>query len=125
MILLLDDDVGFRAGLAGGLRQRGHRVIEMSAARDWQSSDRPERVSAIVLGSDGDECLRLADRLHEMFPSVPVVIATAQRDLAARPEAHDRDFLYCFCKPLTAAALSGMIEVLLPSRRLSPSARPD
>lgn len=116
MILLFEADESFRAGVAGDLRQRGHRVAEVSAVAELCSSPRHAGVSAILLGSDGDRSLALADELHDLYPAAAVVIATAQRELAARPEVHQRDFLYCFCKPLSAAALSGMIEILLPTR---------
>ena len=117
MILLLDQDTDFRSCVARNLRENGHQVAELDSADELGHLEGLGEVTAVVLDANasGFEGLDLVDRFHRRYPDAPVIIATACRDLAAHPEVHTRDYLYCFCKPLTSSALSRVIDVLLPA----------
>ncbi|MFN8643049.1 MAG: response regulator [Candidatus Binatia bacterium] len=77
-ILLVDDDDGFRYGLAENLRDDGHEV--------WEFSD-PTQVSIgsldgvdlvvtdqMMLHEDG---LSFAQRVHALRPRLPIILVTA------------------------------------------------
>ncbi len=117
MILLLDQDEHFRNGVAQNLRESGYQVTEFDSADQLGVLEDLGGVTAIVLDSAAHGCdgLSLVDRFHARYPEAPVIIATACRDLAAHPDVHSRDYLYCFCKPLTSSALSRVVDVLLPA----------
>ncbi len=115
MILLLDDDESFRRGVAHHLRDSGYGVAELDSVEELESLRAHNAVSAVVLGAEsGGSDLSLADHLHARYPNAPIVIATTCRELAAHPGVHTRDYLYCFCKPVTPSALSRVLDVLLP-----------
>lgn len=115
MILLLDEDDSFRREVARRLREGGYGVAEFDTVKELESFGAHDAVSAVVLGAEsGGRDLSVADHLHACYPNAPIVIATTCRELAALPDVHTRDYLYCFCKPVTASALSRVLDVLLP-----------
>lgn len=120
MILLLDDDVAFRDELAVCLRDAGYPVLACGSAEDLDSAASAARSTCLITdyrvgGSDG---LEMADRFHAAHPDVPVVMITSDRDAALSADAHRRDFLYFFCKPLTAGALARVVATLAPQDAL-------
>ncbi len=85
MVLLVDDDEDFRVGLAEALRDDGFVVGDFAASGSLPPLDHmPKLQCAITDYHLGNETgLALADRLHEHYPQLPVVIVTAfsSRDL--------------------------------------------
>jgi FixJ family two-component response regulator len=113
LIVLLDDD-GFRADLARRLRHDGYAVSELGAARDLDRLATLDSVRCLVTDYRvaGDDGLAVAERFHAAHPEVPVVMITSHRDAALQADAHRRDFLFFFCKPLSTAVLARVVTTL-------------
>jgi DNA-binding NtrC family response regulator len=80
MVLLLDDDEGFRTALCELLREDGHPVRAYGSIADLPPLDEIPTPAALItdyqLGGSEDG-LAFAQRFHAAHPGVPVILATA------------------------------------------------
>jgi DNA-binding NtrC family response regulator len=102
VILVVDDDRDFRAGLAANLRDDGYEVREFDSPRALPALDTLGDVDAVVsdyqMGQyDG---LRLADRFHASHPATPFIMVTAYWSHHLEAEVAKRKFIVMRRKPL-------------------------
>jgi two-component system nitrogen regulation response regulator GlnG len=80
MVLLLDDDEGFRTALGELLREDGHSVRAYGSITEMPPLDEITGPAALItdyqLGGSEDG-LAFAQRFHAAHPRVPVILATA------------------------------------------------
>ncbi len=114
-VLLVEDDLAARHGVARSLRAQGHEVFEAgncSEALQLFVSARPDVVLTDLRLPDGD-AVALLPRLRAVDPNIPVFIITgfATIDVAVRAvKLGAEDFL---TKPVEMATLSSHVEKAL------------
>ncbi|MFN8546042.1 MAG: response regulator [Candidatus Binatia bacterium] len=97
-ILLLDDDDGFRYGVAENLRDDGHEVTEFAGPRDVPPLSALGRVDVVItdyeMSPEDMDGLSFADAVAREQPGAPVVLVTAfvtpnlEAEVARRPWVH-------------------------------------
>jgi DNA-binding NtrC family response regulator len=114
-VIVVDDDEGFRTGLAANLVDDGHVVRAYAIPAEMPDTRIPGDVQIIVIdyqmaGCDG---LRFADAVHEANPGLPVVLVTAYwtRDLEVEIQA--RSFLSLCRKPVYYDELHALLHELV------------
>lgn len=107
MVVLVDNDHGFRSALAENLRDDGHRVFEYSAPIELPPLATLSKVGLLIADYElpRSNGLAFADRFHAVHPTVPIVLMTAfpTRDLVAQAAA--REFMHLLAKPFDYALL--------------------
>lgn len=77
-VLLLDDDVAFRSGLAANLRADGHAVYEYASPDELPAlAMLPVAVVISDYQMPGMDGLTFAKAFHQAQPAVPIVLLTA------------------------------------------------
>ena len=135
-ILLVDDDAGFRGGLAETLSDLGHEPVEAESGEhalrlldDPAAGDDCAGLDAMLLdlrmrGMDGLETLRRLRAEHPGCRELPVIVLTAYADSANTIEAMKLGAFDHLSKPLSREAVRGVLERALNRPRI-PSHRPD
>jgi len=102
MVLIVDDDEGFRHGLAEHLREDGHSVREYGSPAELPSLDTLSGTTLLITDyhMPGEDGLRLAERFHHANPQVPVIIVTAHWGQHLDAVAKKLDYLSLCQKPL-------------------------
>jgi DNA-binding NtrC family response regulator len=111
-ILLIDDDPGFRAGLAANLRDDGHEVREFDSPGALPALGTLGDVDAVVSDYQMSECdgLGLADRFHAFHPATPFIMVTAYWSHHLDAEVDKRKFIVLRRKPLDYEDLLAVLE---------------
>lgn len=115
IILLIDEDREFRAGLAAQLREDGHEVREYAEPQDVLCLPTNEDVGAVIrdyqIPTDRDS-LGFAEFFHRRHPGVPIVLISAYwPDYLARRAAKRRYLHLCY-KPIEYEDLHGLLHEL-------------
>jgi DNA-binding NtrC family response regulator len=118
-ILIVDDDAGFRGGLAETLTDLGHEVVEAasgeSALAILDASGEEESSFALMLldlrmhGLDGLETLRRFREGHPEYAEMPVVILTAFADSGNTIEAMKLGAFDHLTKPISREQVRGVL----------------
>lgn len=92
MVLIVDEDDGFRNGLAENLRDDGHQVVEYGSPSEIPSFKGLAKPQLLITDyqMEGEDGLRLAHRFHDVHTDVPVIIVTSHwsEHLDAAVNAH-------------------------------------
>lgn len=114
-VLLVDDDEGFRTGLAAILREDGHDVRECATADQVPDANSLDGVEVLITDYEmpGQDGCALADRFHAAHPHTPVVMVTGHHHRAGGPA--ERDFLRRLPKPLDYDELHRLVHLLAQS----------
>jgi DNA-binding NtrC family response regulator len=101
-IVVLDDDAGFRAALAENMRDDGHRVEEFDATPDVSVLQGFGHVDVVFAHYHlpQQNGLEFVDRLHAVYPRLPVVVLTADTSRAIDAAVSRRPFTSLQRKPL-------------------------
>ncbi len=120
MVLLMDDDEGFRSALAENLRDDGYHVAEFSGVHDLPPLPTLGEVRAVVTDYDmpGIDGLTFAETFHAQYPDIPIIMVTGYPtpDLEARIES--RGFVSLLRKPLDYGELQTLLGQLVAPTRL-------
>ena len=102
MVVIVDDDEGFRHGLAEHLRDDGHKVAEYGSPCELPALETLSRASLLITDYQmpGEDGLHLAQRFHAANPQIPVIIVTAYGSEHLSRLATDLTFLSLYPKPL-------------------------
>ena len=121
-ILLVDDDAGFREGLAETLSDLGHEALEAdsgeAALRLLDAAGAENEcagLDAVLLdlrmrGMDGLETLRRLRAEHPACRELPVIVLTAYADSANTIEAMKLGAFDHLAKPITREGVRGVLE---------------
>ena len=101
-VVVVDDDVSFRSGLAAILEEDGHVVGQYRDARDVPPAALLAAEVVVIdlyqmVASDG---LAFVDRVHAVRPEAAIVLATAYWTVEIEAEVAARDFLQLCRKPI-------------------------
>lgn len=101
VVLLVDDDDGFRSALAENLREDGYAVVEYAAAQEVPPLGGLSDVSVLVTDYDmpGTDGLAFADRFHAVHPLVPIIMVTGSCTRHLQAAAAARGFVSLLPKP--------------------------
>jgi DNA-binding NtrC family response regulator len=113
-ILLLDDDVVFRKGLALHLRKDGHEVVEYDSPTEIPDLDGLGELDLVLTDyqMQGKDGLAFADDFHGLHRDVPVVMLTAYWSQHLDGEVSRRQFLRLLQKPVDYFQLHDLIHSL-------------
>lgn len=111
MLLLIDDDEGFRSGLAANLREDGYELCEYESGLAVPF-DRISDVRVVLTDylMDAEDGLAFAKRFHAAFPFVPIIVMTAYATAHLENEVAAHDHLTLLTKPLDYARLLEVLE---------------
>jgi DNA-binding NtrC family response regulator len=114
IVVIVDDDDGFRNALAASLREDGHQVAEYAAPSALPPLPALSGISVLVTdfempGSDG---LALADAFHAVHPGAPVILATACAEGSLQAQVAARGFLRLHRKSMGYDDLHGLLHEL-------------
>ena len=113
-ILLVEDEHGFRMGLAQMLRENGHDVFDYAEPADLPPLATLDHVEVLVCDYDmrGENGLSLADRFHAAHPTLPIILVTAYRTHHLDAEVARRPFVHLVEKPIPYENLHALIHQL-------------
>lgn len=114
MVVLVDNDHGFRSALAENLRDDGHRVFEYTAPSDLPPLATLSEVGMLIADYElpRSNGLALADTFHAVHPTVPVVLMTAFPTRYLLTQSAAREFMYLLAKPFDYALLREILRNL-------------
>jgi two-component system C4-dicarboxylate transport response regulator DctD len=114
VVLLVDDDDGFRSALAENLRDDGYAVIEYAAAQEVPPLGGLSDVSVLVTDYDmpGTDGLAFADRFHSVHPRVPIIMVTGSCAAHLHAQAAARGFVSLLSKPFRYDKLHNLLPQL-------------
>jgi len=100
-VLLIDDDSGFRDGLASLLEDDGHKVLSYSCPSAAPANEKLPLVHSLICDFDmpGENGFSFADRFHRTRPHVPVILVTAYQASRVTSRVAARPFLKVLSKP--------------------------
>ncbi|MEO6029450.1 MAG: response regulator [Candidatus Binatia bacterium] len=116
-VVVVDDDMSFRSGLAANLADDGHAVSEFSDPRDVPPNI--VRAADVVLTDyhmaaiDG---LTFADSVHTLRPEAAIVLATAFWTVELETAVTARPFLHLCRKPVDYDELHTLVHQLSTTR---------
>ncbi len=130
-ILLVDDDAGFREGLAETLADLGHEAVEADSGEaalrrlDAAAGGAGAGLDAVLLdlrmrGMDGLETLRRLHAAHPDCRGLPVIVLTAYADSANTIEAMKLGAFDHLSKPISREQVRGVLERALSRPRAGP-----
>ena len=107
MVLLLDDDDGFREALAELMRRDGHQVLTFAAPTQVPAFTVLTGVTALLVDyqMDGEDGLSFADRFHGTHPALPIVLITGFCEPRFDEQVAARPYLTLQRKPIDYARL--------------------
>jgi FixJ family two-component response regulator len=113
VVVLVDDDAGFRSGVAALLRDDGHEVHEYGDPHDV-AADGLEAAHFLatdhhVADLDG---VTFADRVHQCLPALPIMLVTAYWTVEVEAAVAARPFLHLCRKPVDYDGLHDRIHAL-------------
>jgi len=116
-IVVVDDDMSFRSGLAANLADDGHAVSEYGDPQDVP----PDviRTADIVLTDfqmGAINGLTFADRVHALHPEAAIVLTTAYWTVEIETAVAARPFLQLCRKPVDYDELHALVHELAPHR---------
>jgi FixJ family two-component response regulator len=114
----VDDDASLRESLPDLLREFGLVSRAFAAAEEFLASGLLDQTKCLILdiampGMTGPE---LKQELVRRGYAIPIILITAQPDLASRPEVR-KDAVACLIKPFSDTALLGALEKALNLKR--------
>ena len=114
LVVVVDDDEGFRHGLAEHLRDDGHEVLEYGAPDQLPAFETLSRTKLLISDYQmpGEDGLRLAQRFHQTHPQVPVIIVTAYWGEHLNAAANNSGYLNLCRKPLDYFGFHALIHKL-------------
>ncbi|MBP1687304.1 MAG: two component, sigma54 specific, transcriptional regulator, Fis family [Deltaproteobacteria bacterium] len=114
VVLLVDDDEGFRSALAEHLRDDGYAVIEYAAAQDVPAFGGLGEVHVVVTDYDmpGTDGLSFADRFHAVHPRVPIIMVSGSCSTHLQTQAAARGFVALLPKPFQYDSLHRLLPQL-------------
>jgi CheY-like chemotaxis protein len=113
-ILLVDDEEMVAQMLARGLRRLGYRVVihldSRTALADFTQT--PDLFDIVITDQIMPQMsgVRLAQRLHEVRPDIPVALCTGFRDSYNEQQARDAGVADFILKPTSHRALAAMVD---------------
>jgi CheY-like chemotaxis protein len=113
-ILLVDDEEMVAQVLARGLRRLGYRVVthldSRTALADFTQT--PDLFDIVVTDQIMPQMsgVRLAQRIHEVRPDIPVALCTGFRDSYNEQQARDAGVADFILKPTSHRALAAMVD---------------
>jgi DNA-binding NtrC family response regulator len=125
-VLIVEDELGLREGLASAVGTLGHRVIEASGVAEARErlADRPDCVLLDIRLKDGDGLDFLKELREGDQRDVPVIVATAYGDSERTIRAmRDGAFDY-LTKPFKLPLLLDAVDRAVKQRALARSAGP-
>jgi DNA-binding NtrC family response regulator len=116
--VVLDDDAGFRDALAENLRDDGHRVEEFASMPGVDELRAFGEIDAVFAHYHLPEqnALELADRLHALYPRLPVIVLTADPSSAIDAAVSRRPFTSLQRKPLQYCDVRTLIQQIAVER---------
>jgi response regulator RpfG family c-di-GMP phosphodiesterase len=115
-VLVVDDEPGVRDLIARVLTGSGHRVVTAASAQEAIRIVEDEDVALVLsdINMPGSlSGLELIDALHELRPSLPIVLVTGMGDEASLQEALDRGAAGFITKPFSADGLRNKVATAL------------
>jgi DNA-binding NtrC family response regulator len=114
MVVIVDDDEGFRHGLAEHLREDGHPVAEYGSPAELPALETLAKPRLLITDYQmpGEDGLRLAQRFHQAHPQVPVIIVTAHSGDYLNAATQASEYLSLCRKPLDYFGLHDLIHKL-------------
>jgi two-component system response regulator FixJ len=108
-VAVVEDDEPVRRALARVLSAAGFRVTHYASAEEYLAAA-PANVQCVLIDVQLPEMdgIELCDRLRRDAASTPVVLITADHDLARSPRVRRRGAI-CLTKPVDEEALVGAI----------------
>jgi DNA-binding NtrC family response regulator len=116
VVLLLDDDPGFRSALAQNLREDGHEVRAFERPADLPNLGELSHVHILVTDysfGKGEDGLDLSRRFNATHPGKPAILLTGYADDVAEEGVAHLPFLRLLTKPLRYEVLHGLIHSLV------------
>jgi DNA-binding NtrC family response regulator len=115
IVLVVDDDDGFRSAVVDNLRDDGHPVLECQDPSEVPPLAGLNQVALVVTDYhmpviDG---LAFADAFHAVHPGVPVVLVSAQWTPDVTTQATTRGFMRVLHKPIDYDDLHTLLHQLL------------
>jgi CheY-like chemotaxis protein len=112
-VFVVDDDPYFRSALRMKLRQEGYDVLATGSGLDLLRELQNSKVDAIVLdlnmpGLPGLEVLRRL-AADPVLSSIPVLVATAERDSRTRSQCLALGARECHMKPVSLQRLAASV----------------
>lgn len=112
-VFVVDDDPYFRSALRMKLEQKGYDVLATGNGLDLLRELRTCEVDAIVLdlnmpGLSGLEVLRRL-AADPVLSSIPVLVATAERDSRTRSQCLELGARECHAKPVSLRRLAASV----------------
>lgn len=120
-ILVADDDRLIRLTLEAGLSLNGFRVSLARSGREAIAAAREQQFDAVlsdIYMADGDG-LQVVRELRALHPSLPVILMTAQGELAVTIRAVDEGASDVIAKPFEVSAVIALLHRHLNARRES------
>lgn len=118
-VLVVDDDVGVRKAYERWLRSRGHDVVEVANGLDAVKRAREQNFEVVVSDVhmpdlDGVELLR---KLHESDSDLPVLLISADPDVASALKAVEYGAFEYLSKPVDLGQLEASVARAIGVRR--------
>jgi len=114
MVVLVDNDHGFRGALAENLRDDGHRVVEYAAPIELPPLATLSKVGLLIADYElpRSNGLAFADTFHAVHPTVPIVLMTAFPTRYLVTQSAAREFMRLLAKPFDYARLREILHNL-------------
>ena len=114
-VLIVDDDVSVREGLAELVESLGLPVRVFASAQDFLAHIDEDAVGCLVLDvyMPGMTGLELQQELARRGQSIPTVFITAKRDATMRRHLIEQGAVECLFKPFSDAALQEALDLAL------------
>ena len=109
-ILLVEDDEDFRHGLAENLRDDGHRVLAYPRPNQVPLEQlEPIHLAITDYRMDRENGFAFANRLHRLWPKLPVILITAFSTAVLERAVADSGFISLLHKPLEYERMERLI----------------
>lgn len=103
MLLLLDDDDGFRGALGDLLSEDGHSVRAFRSIGEMPPLEQLPAPAALITDyelGDSEDGLSFARRFNDVHPGVPIIIVTAYHSEHLAQSVADTPYLSLLHKPV-------------------------
>lgn len=111
MVLLLDDDDGFRRSLAHLLRDDGYNVLDYSNPGHVPPLNTLAPVTALIVDYEmaSESGISFADRFHAAHPDAPVILVTANVGRGLDRQLYARSWIMLWRKPFSYDQLAATL----------------
>ena len=114
VIVIIEDDAGYREALSRVLEVKGFQTMRFASAEEYLSAASTLTPLCVVVDINlpGLSGLQLLQRMQRQAGPPPVIVMTADRAPSLRQQAEDLGCAGYFSKPFSAAALVAAIRAL-------------